>query len=190
MLCVCIYIHTCTHSCMKASGKETLQPDYVERVCMFFYAPVHVLISGGNEYQATSQCACTDCKRKQSIFHLPSEIFKAMKTSTRQTQVRYNQKPKFFTASHPTQELQAVTASFACVVPPGGCKPSVSFVLSAVLAPKKGSEGFLQKHNFQLAVWSSGMILASGARGPGFNSQNSPSMPNFLLISACTCLQS
>ena len=25
------------------------------------------------------------------------------------------------------------------------------------------------------AVWSSGMILASGARGPGFNSQNSPS---------------
>ena len=25
-----------------------------------------------------------------------------------------------------------------------------------------------------LAVWSSGMILASGARGPGFNSQNSP----------------
>ena len=27
----------------------------------------------------------------------------------------------------------------------------------------------------QLAVWSSGMILASGARGPGFNSQSSPS---------------
>ena len=26
----------------------------------------------------------------------------------------------------------------------------------------------------QLAVWSSGMILASGARGPGFNSQNGP----------------
>jgi hypothetical protein len=26
----------------------------------------------------------------------------------------------------------------------------------------------------QKAVWSSGMILASGARGPGFNSQNSP----------------
>ena len=26
----------------------------------------------------------------------------------------------------------------------------------------------------QLAVWSSGMILAQGARGPGLNSQNSP----------------
>jgi hypothetical protein len=28
--------------------------------------------------------------------------------------------------------------------------------------------------DFHLAVWSSGMILASGARGPGLNSQNSP----------------
>ena len=27
---------------------------------------------------------------------------------------------------------------------------------------------------FMMAVWSSGMILAQGARGPGFNSQNSP----------------
>ena len=28
--------------------------------------------------------------------------------------------------------------------------------------------------NLQLAAWSGGMILASGARGPGFNSQSSP----------------
>ena len=34
----------------------------------------------------------------------------------------------------------------------------------------------LKKHEAwqYLAVWSSGMILAQGARGPGFNSQNSP----------------
>ena len=31
--------------------------------------------------------------------------------------------------------------------------------------------------SFQLAVWSSGMILAQGARGPGLNSQNSPLSP-------------
>ena len=27
---------------------------------------------------------------------------------------------------------------------------------------------------FELAAWSSGMILASGGRGPGFNSRGSP----------------
>ena len=39
------------------------------------------------------------------------------------------------------------------------------------------SDETLEQHElacFHLAVWSSGMILASGARGPGFNSQNSP----------------
>ena len=30
---------------------------------------------------------------------------------------------------------------------------------------------------YAVAVWSSGMILAQGARGPGFNSQNSPLPP-------------
>ena len=33
----------------------------------------------------------------------------------------------------------------------------------------------VRKHaRTQLAAWSSGMILASGARGPGFNSRSSP----------------
>ena len=32
----------------------------------------------------------------------------------------------------------------------------------------------LVANRFQMAVWSSGMILASGARGPGFNSRNGP----------------
>ena len=43
---------------------------------------------------------------------------------------------------------------------PHGC--SRSMVLSQIFKKQ------------ELAVWSSGMILASGARGPGFNSRNSP----------------
>ena len=46
-------------------------------------------------------------------------------------------------------------------------------------APKRGrkeciSSCCFERYSYQLAVWSSGMILASGARGPGFNSHNSP----------------
>ena len=33
---------------------------------------------------------------------------------------------------------------------------------------------FLNQAFVSLAAWSSGMILASGARGPGFNSRSSP----------------
>ena len=42
-------------------------------------------------------------------------------------------------------------------------------------------EGF-EGSSCQLAVWSSGMILASGARGPGFNSQNSPNCLSCILL--------
>ena len=35
-------------------------------------------------------------------------------------------------------------------------------------------DGLYDFQVLQMAAWSSGMILASGARGPGFNSQSSP----------------
>ena len=39
-----------------------------------------------------------------------------------------------------------------------------------------------------MAVWSSGMILAQGARGPGFNSQNSPLCQRFAIAKLLTIL--
>ena len=35
-----------------------------------------------------------------------------------------------------------------------------------------------------MAAWSSGMILASGARGPGFNSRSSPFLVGHARVSA------
>jgi hypothetical protein len=48
-------------------------------------------------------------------------------------------------------------------IPSGGCYELAS-----------GMHRGIAHHHLYPAVWSSGMILAQGARGPGFNSQNSP----------------
>ena len=41
----------------------------------------------------------------------------------------------------------------------------------------------------QLAAWSSGMILASGARGPGFNSRNGPLVVCERAVCGAICLE-
>jgi hypothetical protein len=48
-------------------------------------------------------------------------------------------------------------------IPSGGC-----YVLASAM------HCGIAQHHLCPAVWSSGMIFAQGARGPGFNSQNSP----------------
>ena len=56
------------------------------------------------------------------------------------------------------------------------------FVARGTRAPQSRSAAFSKpfpmicprRIQCQMAVWSSGMILASGARGPGFNSRNGP----------------
>ena len=48
----------------------------------------------------------------------------------------------------------------------------------------------LKPYRMQLAVWSSGMILASGARGAGFNSRNSPLLASSMLPRAHLALVS
>ena len=47
---------------------------------------------------------------------------------------------------------------------------------AGVAVTSKVNESQLSSKSNFLAVWPSGMILASGVRGPGFNSQNSPCM--------------
>ena len=42
------------------------------------------------------------------------------------------------------------------------------------LPPTRDFQQLLDLVSYQLAAWSSGMILAPGARGPGFNSRSSP----------------
>ena len=46
------------------------------------------------------------------------------------------------------------------------------------------SQMFHGPYPLQPAAWSSGMILASGARGPGFNSRSSPPMIEHTIMTA------
>jgi hypothetical protein len=54
-------------------------------------------------------------------------------------------------------------------------------------APCADCTGYIAPRNStSLAVWSSGMTLASGARGPGLNSRNSPFRPSMDLCCICS----
>ena len=80
--------------------------------------------------------------------------------------------------------------------PGGDLPPSFCMCFACVLHVSVGRDGvgFFESTCFprgslsgaasRMAAWSSGMILASGARGPGFNSRSSPWLP-----SRCRCCQ-
>ena len=56
--------------------------------------------------------------------------------------------------------------------PRGECS---SNTFTSLLGPRlQNGSAMVSEALLPLAVWSSGMILASGARGPGFNSRSSP----------------
>ena len=83
----------------------------------------------------------------------------------------------------------AARTSHAYLVPENNCPlaSKLATLRSCCVVGKVGAGGFEYSHRCgkarqrlmsiknQLAAWSSGMILASGARGPGFNSRSSPS---------------
>jgi hypothetical protein len=74
------------------------------------------------------------------------------------------------------RELAAQPRSIAAGTPRPGCPRNSSGrpPRGCTRAVRVGRLGRRLEFNHQLAAWSSGMILASGARGPGLNSRRSP----------------